>query len=175
MERLSLPLKLQALFPSCPFLGCPSATAVHLVYMPAVICPCCHWRQLHQVKGVYSDLRCMTVCETTECRMCPITTQQSSSIRELWACPSECAVVYQPFFLLLHFISLGRPRSLAYSILADLVHHVRTQLTLNHLSLAVDLFSRNIHDDCLPTSIQIMSCKVRRDWGLVILGEDAYI
>ena len=85
------------------------------------------------------------------------------------------AVVYQPFFLLLHFISLGRPRSLAYSILADLVHHVRTQLTLNHLSLAVDLFSRNIHDDCLPTSIQIMSCKVRRDWGLVILGEDAYI
>ena len=65
------------------------------------------------------------------------------------------------YIFLLFYISFNSSRSLAYSILADLVHHVRAQLTLTHLSLAVELFSRNIHDDCLPTSIQIMSCKVR--------------
>jgi len=51
-------------------------------------------------------------------------------------------------------------RSLAYSILADLVHHVRSHLSLAHLSLAVHLFSKNVHDDTLSVSIQTMSCKV---------------
>ena len=80
--------------------------------------------------------------------------------------------VCQPLFLRTS-LSLHLPcrRSLAYSILADLVHHVRTQLTLNHLALAVELFSRNIHDDCLPTSIQIMSCKVcKKGWWRTYLS-----
>ena len=51
-------------------------------------------------------------------------------------------------------------RPLAYSTLADLVHHVRTHLPLPHLSLAVHMFSKNVHDDSLPVSIQTMSCKV---------------
>ena len=51
-------------------------------------------------------------------------------------------------------------RSLAYSILADLVHHIRTHLKLSHLSLAVHLFSKNVHDDSLPVGIQTMSCKL---------------
>ena len=51
-------------------------------------------------------------------------------------------------------------RSLAYSILADLVHHIRTQLSLQQLSLAVQVFSKNVHDDSLPVSIQTMSCKL---------------
>ena len=51
-------------------------------------------------------------------------------------------------------------RPLAYSTLADLVHHVRTHLSLPHLSLAVHMFSKNVHDDSLPVSIQTMSCKV---------------
>ena len=51
-------------------------------------------------------------------------------------------------------------RSLAYSILADLVHHIRTSLSLQHLSMAVFLFSKNIHDETLPVSIQTMSCKL---------------
>lgn len=53
-------------------------------------------------------------------------------------------------------------RPLAYSTLADLVHHVRTHLPLPHLSLAVHMFSKNVHDDSLPVSIQTMSCKVTR-------------
>ena len=51
-------------------------------------------------------------------------------------------------------------RSLAYSILADLVHHIRTSLSLQHLSMAVHLFSKNVHDETLPVSIQTMSCKL---------------
>ncbi|XP_031549522.1 transformation/transcription domain-associated protein-like isoform X2 [Actinia tenebrosa] len=51
-------------------------------------------------------------------------------------------------------------RPLAYSTLADLVHHVRTHLPLPHLSLAVSMFSKNVHDDSLPVSIQTMSCKL---------------
>lgn len=51
-------------------------------------------------------------------------------------------------------------RPLAYSTLADLVHHVRSHLPLQHLSLAVHLFSKNVHDESLPVSIQTMSCKV---------------
>ena len=51
-------------------------------------------------------------------------------------------------------------RPLAYSTLADLVHHVRQQLDMAALNHAVHLFSKNIHDESLPTSIQTMSCKL---------------
>ncbi|XP_045469394.1 transcription-associated protein 1 isoform X2 [Harmonia axyridis] len=51
-------------------------------------------------------------------------------------------------------------RPLAYSTLADLVHHVRQQLTLPDLTRAVHLFSKNVHDDSLAATIQTMSCKL---------------
>ena len=51
-------------------------------------------------------------------------------------------------------------RPLAYSTLADLVHHVRQNLSLADLALAVNLFSKNVHDESLPSSIQTMSCKL---------------
>lgn len=54
--------------------------------------------------------------------------------------------------------SLFRP--LAYSTLADLVHHVRQNLPLTDLSLAVQLFAKNIDDESLPSNIQTMSCKL---------------
>lgn len=43
-------------------------------------------------------------------------------------------------------------RPLAYSTLADLVHHVRQQLPLTDLTRAVHLFSKNVHDDSLATT-----------------------
>lgn len=52
------------------------------------------------------------------------------------------------------------PRPLAYSTLADLVHHVRQNLPLTDLSLAVQLFAKNIDDESLPSNIQTMSCKL---------------
>ncbi|XP_065666832.1 transformation/transcription domain-associated protein isoform X3 [Hydra vulgaris] len=51
-------------------------------------------------------------------------------------------------------------RPLAYSTLADFVHHVRQVLTLPNLSMAVQLFSKNVYDESLPLSIQRMSCKL---------------
>ncbi|KNC75059.1 hypothetical protein SARC_12409, partial [Sphaeroforma arctica JP610] len=51
-------------------------------------------------------------------------------------------------------------RPLAYSTLADLVHHVRQQLPFNQLVRTVKVYSRNIHDESLPLSIQTMSCKL---------------
>lgn len=47
-------------------------------------------------------------------------------------------------------------RPLAYSTLADLVHHVRQHLSIDVLSKAVHLFSKNVHDESLPTSIQVL-------------------
>lgn len=51
-------------------------------------------------------------------------------------------------------------RPLAYSTLADLVHHVRYDLTLDQLSRIIHLFSRNIHDPTLPISIQTTSVRL---------------
>lgn len=40
------------------------------------------------------------------------------------------------------------------------MHHVRQHLPLGDLSLAVQLFAKNIDDESLPSSIQTMSCKL---------------
>ena len=44
-------------------------------------------------------------------------------------------------------------RPLAYSTLADLVHHVRNRLSLSQVSNIIYIFSRNLHDATLPISI----------------------
>lgn len=78
------------------------------------------------------------------------------------------------FHLLSHRTSFETLRPLAHSTLADLVHHVRSevsalmlglvtnsnaplQLTLKQLSRTIYLYSRNIHDPSLPMGIQTMS------------------
>lgn len=44
-------------------------------------------------------------------------------------------------------------RPLAYSLLAEIVHHVRGDLSLSQLSRIIYLFSRNMHDSTLSVSI----------------------
>jgi len=51
-------------------------------------------------------------------------------------------------------------RPLAYSTLADLVHHVRQELSYAQLQSIVQLYTRNMHDASLPLNIQIMSAKI---------------
>jgi hypothetical protein len=51
-------------------------------------------------------------------------------------------------------------RVLAFSMLADLVHHVRMELTSNQLSRVVHIFSRAIHDPMLAVNIQTMCAKL---------------
>ncbi|KAI9356612.1 hypothetical protein BD770DRAFT_444067 [Pilaira anomala] len=51
-------------------------------------------------------------------------------------------------------------RPLAYSMLADLVHHIRSELTPAQLYRTVYIYSRNLHDATLAPSIQTMCGKL---------------
>ena len=51
-------------------------------------------------------------------------------------------------------------RPLAYSTLADLVHHVRNSLPLQHLCKVVHVFSQNVLDPTLTPNVQTMSAKL---------------
>ena len=48
-------------------------------------------------------------------------------------------------------------RPLAYSFLAELVHHMKAELTLPQIRRAVHIFSRNMQDNTLPMSTH-MTC-----------------
>src|SRR5271154_7107866 len=51
-------------------------------------------------------------------------------------------------------------RPLAYSMLADLLHHVRAELDSNQLRRTIAIYSANLHDDSLAPSIQTMCAKL---------------
>ncbi|TDH64928.1 uncharacterized protein CCR75_008854 [Bremia lactucae] len=51
-------------------------------------------------------------------------------------------------------------RPLAYSTLADMIHHVRDMLTLTQVSTIVDFYGKRIHDPTLPISIQTTSIRL---------------
>lgn len=51
-------------------------------------------------------------------------------------------------------------RPLAYSLLADLIHHVRDHLSRDQIRRTVEVFSRNLHDNFPGTSFQTMSAKL---------------
>ncbi|KAL4095775.1 hypothetical protein PRIC1_009146 [Phytophthora ramorum] len=51
-------------------------------------------------------------------------------------------------------------RPLAYSTLADMIHHVRDMLTLSQVSIIVDFYGKRIHDPTLPISIQTTSIRL---------------
>lgn len=51
-------------------------------------------------------------------------------------------------------------KPLAYSTLADLLHHVRDELTLEQLACAIHTFLKNVLDNSLAMQIQTMSCRL---------------
>ncbi|CAI5712891.1 unnamed protein product [Hyaloperonospora brassicae] len=51
-------------------------------------------------------------------------------------------------------------RPLAYSTLADMIHHVRDMLTLTQVSAIVEFYGKRIHDPTLPISIQTTSIRL---------------
>src|SRR5258706_20209 len=53
-----------------------------------------------------------------------------------------------------------RDRPLAYSMLADLIHHVREQLKPEQIRRTVDVYTKNLHDNFPGTSFQTMSAKL---------------
>ncbi|KAI9676027.1 MAG: hypothetical protein M1817_000770 [Caeruleum heppii] len=51
-------------------------------------------------------------------------------------------------------------RPLAYSMLADLIHHVRDFLSRDQIRRTVEVYTKNLHDDYPGTSFQTMSAKL---------------
>ena len=51
-------------------------------------------------------------------------------------------------------------RPLAYSMLADLIHHVRDALKPEQIRKTVEVYTKNLHDDFPGTSFQTMSAKL---------------
>ena len=51
-------------------------------------------------------------------------------------------------------------RPLAYSMLADLIHHVRESLNRDQIRRTVEVYTRNLHDNFPGTSFQTMSAKL---------------
>ena len=59
-------------------------------------------------------------------------------------------------------------RPLAYSLLADLIHHVRDSLSPVQIRKTVEVFSKNLHDPFPGTSFQTMSAKLLLNMADVI-------
>lgn len=51
-------------------------------------------------------------------------------------------------------------RPLAYSMLADLIHHVRESLNRDQIRKTIEVYTRNLHDSFPGTSFQTMSAKL---------------
>ncbi|KAL3477677.1 hypothetical protein BJX99DRAFT_257277 [Aspergillus californicus] len=51
-------------------------------------------------------------------------------------------------------------RPLAYSMLADLIHHVRDHLNRDQIKRTIEVYTKNLHDDLPGTSFQTMSAKL---------------
>lgn len=111
-----------------------------------------------------------------------------NTVKLLMACPKDAFVLRKDIFVAArHIIStdfrrgfypqlevlmdddvlVGRGRSsyyqirpLAYSTLADMIHHVRDMLTLTQVSKIVDFYGKRIHDPTLPISIQTTSIRL---------------
>ena len=51
-------------------------------------------------------------------------------------------------------------RPLAYSMLADLIHHLREHLSKEQIRRTIEVYTKNLHDDFPGTSFQTMSAKL---------------
>ena len=74
-----------------------------------------------------------------------------------------------------HSASSDSLRPLAFSTLADLIHHVRQELTLAQLSKTVHIFSRNVHDSSLPIHVQVRRTAVPRLSGVTAHCMSAFV
>lgn len=51
-------------------------------------------------------------------------------------------------------------RPIAYHTLADMLHNSKANLQLTDIASAINMFSKNLHDETLSPQIQLMSCKL---------------
>lgn len=64
------------------------------------------------------------------------------------------------------------PRPLAFSMLADLVHHVRTELNPLQLGRIIHIYSCNLHNQSITGSIQTMCAKLLMNLVECVLQKD---
>ncbi|KAJ1978693.1 transcription-associated protein 1, partial [Dimargaris xerosporica] len=89
------------------------------------------------------------------------------ALRHILATDLRTAFVSKIDVLLSAEILIGRGvtsretlRSIAFSTLADLVHHIRADLSPTQLARAVRMYADNLHDTTLASGIQSMSAKL---------------
>ncbi|KAJ8604233.1 hypothetical protein MRB53_041885 [Persea americana] len=87
-------------------------------------------------------------------------------LRLLQDCPPEmsaarkvCCLTWRHCGILVHASQLTC-RPLAYSMLADLIHHVRAELNSGQIRKTILVYSKNLLDPSLSSSIQTMSAKL---------------
>ncbi|CEG01408.1 Tetratricopeptide-like helical [Ostreococcus tauri] len=102
-------------------------------------------------------------------RTCPdvVATRKELLIatRHVLSSPPLCKGFFQHLDLMMDedvLVGTGRMcienlRPLAYSFLAELVHHMKAELTLEQIRRAIHIFSRNMQDETLPLSTH-MTC-----------------
>ncbi|SSD59798.1 probable Transcription-associated protein 1 [Saccharomycodes ludwigii] len=65
-------------------------------------------------------------------------------------------------------------RTLAYSMLADFIHNVRNELTLDYIEKTIRRYSKHMKDDTLALTVQVMSAKLLLNLmeRIIKLGKD---
>lgn len=63
-------------------------------------------------------------------------------------------------------------RPLALSMLADLVHHVRAEISLPVLTRIIQTYTKALHDPTLPVGVQTMSAKLLVNLADSVLAEE---
>lgn len=158
-EQMAAPLFNKEVF--VDFMGAQVKTLSFVAYTIKLYQKEINQHSLSLVRGIISMLQV--------CPMEVVNLRKELFIAARHVTATDLRVRFVPFMELLfdEDVLLGRGwtsreslRPLAYSTLADLVHHVRSNLQINIIERAIHFFSKNAHDESLPTQIQCMSCKL---------------
>lgn len=158
-EQISTPLFNKEVF--VDFLGMQVKTLSFVAYTVKVYHKEINQHALSLVRGIVSLLQV--------CPMEVVNLRKELFIAARHVTATDFRTRFIPFMEVLfdEDVLLGRGwtsreslRPLAYSTLADLVHHVRTSVPINILERAINFFAKHAHDESLPIQIQCMSCKL---------------
>ncbi|KAI8907173.1 hypothetical protein EDD86DRAFT_232632 [Gorgonomyces haynaldii] len=89
------------------------------------------------------------------------------AVRHLWYTDFRVAFIPHLDILLDEDVIIGSGvtcretlRPLGHSVLVDLIHHVRAELSLQQISRIIYIYSKNLHDPRFPPQVQTMCCKL---------------
>ncbi|KAI8925789.1 hypothetical protein BC831DRAFT_256646 [Entophlyctis helioformis] len=121
------------------------------------------------LKPYEADVANAVVCLMKDCPADASATRKELLVatRHLWYTEFRIAFVKHLDLLLNESILVGSGvtcretlRPLAHSVLIDLIHHVRNELTIEQITKIIHIYSRNLHDPAFPLQIQTMCAKL---------------